>query len=114
MAKTPEAKVKDKIKGLLKQVGAYYTMPVMTGMASNGTPDFVVCHCCQFIGIEAKAAGGKPTELQKVRLREIMAAGGIALVINERNLPLLVDVLALCSTGNWSGARMLSNLHEWL
>lgn len=105
MAKTPEAKVKDKIKALCKKHDAYYTMPVMTGMASNGTPDILVCHNGLFAGVEAKAGKGKPTKLQMVRLVEIRRAGGTALVINEDNLELLESFL--------THPRVLDNLDDW-
>lgn len=93
MAKTPEAKVKDKIKALLKKYGCYYAMPVMTGMATNGTPDFLVCANGRFLGIEAKAGRGKTTALQEVRLQEIRDAGGIAIVVNELTLGKLEKLL---------------------
>ncbi len=48
---TPESKVKDKIKAQCKARGAYYAMPVMGGMASNGTPDFLICYKGQFIAV---------------------------------------------------------------
>ena len=99
MANTPEGKVKDKIKRLLKQAGAYYTMPVMTGMATNGTPDFAVCHQCRYLAIEAKAGDGVPTELQWARLREVDRAGGDTMVINESNLDVLDAYLANPSAG---------------
>ena len=89
MAMTPEVKVKAKIKALLKQYGAYYTMPVMNGMATNGTPDFAVCDTGRYLGLEAKAGKGKPTKLQWARLAEIEAAGGCTMVINETNLEVL-------------------------
>ena len=89
MAATPEKKVKDQIKALCKKHGAYYVMPVMTGYASNGTPDFLLCHGGYFAGVEAKAGKGKPTKLQMIRLVEIVRSGGTALVINEGNLDLL-------------------------
>ena len=89
MATTPEKKVKDKIKAICKEHGAYYAMPVMQGMASNGTPDILVCYRGYFAGVEAKAGKGKPTKLQLVRLHEILDAGGTALVINENNLDAL-------------------------
>jgi|SRR5690554_3523548 len=105
MAATPEKKVKDKIKALCKQYGAYYTMPVMTGMATNGTPDILVCCAGVFAGVEAKAGKGKPTKLQMVRLREIRDAGGTALIINENNLDVLERWLAL--------PGKTDNLDEW-
>ncbi len=92
MAKTPEGKVKDAIKALCKARGAYYAMPVMAGMASNGTPDFLICYKGVFIAVEAKAGKGTTTALQKVRLREIAAAGGTALVVNESGVSDLADV----------------------
>jgi hypothetical protein len=94
MATTPEGKVKDQIKKLLKKYGAYYTMPVMTGMATNGTPDFAVCHQGLYLAIEAKAdSTGAPTELQWVRLREVERAGGDTMVIHAGNLEVLEKYL---------------------
>lgn len=92
MAKTPEGKVKDSIKVLCKARGAYYAMPVMAGMASNGTPDFLICYKGAFIAVEAKAGKGTTTALQKVRLREIAAAGGTAMVVNESSIEDLANV----------------------
>lgn len=106
MAQTPEKKVKDQIKRRIKDAGGYYAMPVMVGMAQNGTPDFLVCVGGQFAGVEAKAGKGKPTKLQLVRLREILDAGGTALVINEQNMDQLEG---------WLHAPhvQVSNIEEW-
>lgn len=93
MAQTPEKRVKDKIKKLITEFGGYYTMPVMTGMGSNGTPDILACVDGRFLGIEAKAGKGRPTKLQLLRLREIYAAGGSALIINENELHKLRAIL---------------------
>ena len=90
---TPESKVKDKIKAICKARGAYYAMPVMGGMASNGTPDFLICYKGRFIAIEAKAGKGKPTALQLVRLKEIDKAGGTAVIINEDNITSFSEIL---------------------
>ena len=84
-----EKNVKDKVKKLCKEYGAYYAMPVMKGMAQNGTPDLLICHRGLFIGCETKYKYGKPSALQIARLHEIQRAGGIAVVINERNIELL-------------------------
>ena len=90
---TPESKVKDKIKAICKERGAYYAMPVMGGMASNGTPDFLICYKGLFIAIEAKAGKGKPTALQLVRLKEISKADGVAMIVNEDSIKSFVEVL---------------------
>lgn len=94
MASTKENLVKKKIKALLKAHGAYFTMPVMTGMATNGTPDFSICHAGRYLAIEAKAGDNAPTELQWVRLREVERAGGSTMVIHEDNMRLLEAWLA--------------------
>lgn len=94
MATTKEGLVKKKIRALLKQHGAYYTMPVMTGMATNGTPDFSICVSGRYLAIEAKAEeSGAPTELQWVRLREVERAGGDTMVIHAGNLDVLETYL---------------------
>ena len=89
---TPEAKVKKKVRGTLKALGAYYVMPVTSGYGSSGAPDFLVCWRSLFFGIECKAGKNKPTALQFQNLTKITAAGGISLVVNEENMN---DVLTL-------------------
>ena len=88
MATTPEAKVKAKIKAILKAHNAYYAMPIGSGYGNSGVPDFLVCLNGEFLAIEAKAGKGVPTALQLKNLREIEAAGGRTLIINEESLKL--------------------------
>jgi Holliday junction resolvase len=90
MAQTPEAKVKAKIKAILKAHGAYYAMPIGTGYGSSGVPDFLVCLNGEFLAIEAKAGKGTTTALQEKNLRQIEEAGGRTLVVNEETLELKV------------------------
>ena len=73
---TPEGKVKEKIKRLLKHHGAWYYLPVSMGMGQHGIPDFVCCYKGKMFGIEAKAEGKKPTALQMKQKSLIEAAGG--------------------------------------
>jgi hypothetical protein len=93
MAQTPEAKVKAKIKTILKTHGVYYAMPIGTGLGNSGVPDFLVCHNGKFLGIEAKAGKGKTTALQEKNLRDIDRAGGLTLVITEENIDVLEMML---------------------
>jgi hypothetical protein len=86
---TPERKVKDKVKKVLKELGAYYAMPATGGYGSSGVPDFLVCYRGRFIGLECKANGGKATALQEKNLEDIRKNGGTALVINESNVDAL-------------------------
>ena len=90
---TPEAKVKKKVREFLKSTGAYYAMPVATGFASSGVPDFLVCKEGLFYGIECKANGNKPTALQLKNLDDIRKAGGVALVIDETNVDQLKEFI---------------------
>ena len=85
MADTPEAKVKERIRNLLKAHGAYWHSPVQNGM---GTPalDFHVCHKGRYAGIEAKAPTKHLTPRQEITRREIGRAGGVVFVIGEIDL----------------------------
>jgi hypothetical protein len=93
MAATPESKVKDKIKAILKKHGIYYAMPIGTGYGNSGVPDFLCCVAGHFLAIEAKAGKGKTTALQDKHLAQIGAQGGTAMVVNETNLEDLDNLL---------------------
>lgn len=83
---TPEAKVKAKVHAKLKAAGAYAVNYIGGMYANAGTPDILACINGRFVGIECKAGANKPTLIQLKNLRDIEAAGGVALVINEANL----------------------------
>lgn len=95
MATTPEGKVKNIIKAVLKSKGIYYAMPIGTGYGNSGVPDFLCCVGGRFVGIEAKANGGKTTALQEKNLQEIQNSGGISFIIDEHNVTALFGYLAL-------------------
>lgn len=90
---TPEGKVKDKVKKVLKELKAYYVMPATGGYGVSGAPDFLVCYDGQFFGIECKANGNQPTALQTKHLTDIRDAGGKAIVIHEENVSSLKDFI---------------------
>jgi len=98
---TPEKAVKIKIQAILKDLGAYYAMPIGTGYGNAGVPDFLICLNGSFIAIEAKAGKGKTTALQEKNLRLIREAGGCALIVNEDNLPELRSLLLEQMKSNW-------------
>jgi hypothetical protein len=83
---TPEGKVKEAVKKLLKKYKCYYVMPMTRGMGSSGAPDFLVCAGGRFVGVETKAGAARPTQLQLANLQAIESAKGVSLVINESNL----------------------------
>lgn len=79
---TPEGKVKEKVKKLLKQYGAYWHMPVQNGMGAPSL-DFVCCHKGRFFAIETKAGSKGMTERQAYTRSQIVAAGGTVFLVNE-------------------------------
>lgn len=85
MARTPEGKVKDDVKKVLKEFGIWYYMPVQNGMGRVGIPDFVCCDNGRFLTIETKAPGktGSLTENQLRVTQEINAAGGATIVTDN-------------------------------
>jgi hypothetical protein len=89
MAQTPEGKVKDKIKKILKAHNIYFAMPMGTGYGNAGVPDFLCCFDGKFIAIEAKANGGKVTALQQKNLSDIERSRGMAWVVDEDNIHVL-------------------------
>ena len=88
MAQTPEGKVKDKIKKILKAHNIYFAMPMGTGYGNAGVPDFLCCMNGKFLAVEAKANGGQVTKLQEKNLHDIEASGGMAWAVNETNIHL--------------------------
>ena len=86
---TPEKKVKLKVKQILKDIGAYHCMPTTGGYGASGVPDIIACYQGKFIGIECKANGNKPTDLQQKNLTDILNSLGQSLVIDENNIDML-------------------------
>ena len=65
------------------------------GMGKHGIPDYNICCKGLFIGVEAKSGPDKkPTARQKLQLNQILAAGGVSMVIHSDNLHELEDLLA--------------------
>lgn len=85
MAQTPEGKVKDGIKKVLKAKGIWFYMPVAGPFSAHGIPDFVCIWNGRFLGVEAKAKGkiNDTTPNQERVIKEINQHGGIALVVDD-------------------------------
>ena len=93
MAQTPEKKVKAQVVEVLKAHGVYYFFPATYGMGRSGVPDIICCYKGRFLAIECKAGAGKTTALQDRELAAIKAAGGVQMVVNEKNLGELAVLL---------------------
>jgi len=97
---TPEGKVKDAIKRVLRARGTWFYMPVQNGLGVHGIPDFVCCHPVlitedmvgktlgAFVGIEAKAVGKErnTSAHQKMVIAQINEHGGLAFVTSDAEI----------------------------
>lgn len=54
-------------------------------MSRRGVPDLLICYKGQFVAIELKIEGEKPTKLQALKLDEIKVAGGLAFYTTPSN-----------------------------
>lgn len=85
MAQTPEGKVKDAVKKLLKSRGIWFFMPAANGFGKVGVPDIICCADGKFLAIETKAPGKRnnTTPNQERCIDEIRGAKGWALVVDD-------------------------------
>ena len=82
-----EAEVKQRVKRILDEAGAYWYMVVPTGYGRRGVPDFLVCHRGKFLAVETKRENiSTPSPHQAREMRSIKAAQGETLLINAENL----------------------------
>jgi len=92
MASTPEKRVKDKLKKLLKDYpDAYAYWPVSTGFGKT-TLDVLGCYRGRFFEVETKAPGKKPTLRQQVELESIGRAMGKTFVITGTDSPVFEEL----------------------
>lgn len=107
---TPESKVKKRVVDVLKGYGIYHFYPVTSGYGRSGVPDIVGCWRGRFIGIECKAKGGKPTALQTKNLVDIANEGGVAIIVDEDSIGVLV--LAF-ETWHTNGIPPAGRIFDW-
>ena len=77
-----EKRVKERVKRILRNHGAWWHMPVQRGHGAPGL-DFHVCHHGRFLGIETKRPGKSPTPRQELTMEAIKGARGHVLVFGE-------------------------------
>lgn len=93
MAKTPEGEVKDQVRKVLDEMGAYYFFPAANGYGRTGIPDVIACVGGHFVGIECKAGSKQPTALQQRELDNIEKAEGTGILVNADNISNLKNIL---------------------
>lgn len=81
---TPEGRVKAMVNRRLAAYPAIYRfMPVQNGMGAPSL-DILLCVVGQFLAIETKAPGKKPTPRQETTIAAIRAAGGKVFVVDDK------------------------------
>lgn len=84
MATTPEGRVKNRLKYMLKNHNVWFYMPQAGPFGRAGIPDFLLIVEGRFVGVECKAGRSKrPTALQRVAMEEIENAGGKCFVVYD-------------------------------
>jgi hypothetical protein len=85
MANTPEGRVKEHVKKVLKANDIWYFMPAANGYGKVGVPDFICCWDGKFLAIETKAPGKRDqtTANQKMQILQIQTANGWAIVVDD-------------------------------
>lgn len=82
---TPENRVKRAINKVLNHYLESYVFKSVPFGYGPSTLDYLVCHYGLFISIEAKRAGGRPTDRQKMIIDAIERAGGVHFTVSNSN-----------------------------
>lgn len=94
---TPEGKIKADIKAYLDDIGAFWSMIKGGAHSKPGDPDMVACYRGRYIGIEAKTPTGVQSEIQKLREKQITAAGGTYIL--ARSVDDVIDTIEALNDG---------------
>ena len=95
-----ESQLVSQIKNYLKTKGAYCEKIFGGGFQSAGIPDIIACYRGYFVAIEVKSPTGKgrASDIQKLKIRAIREAGGVAFITD--NIEDVERVLNFIDNGN--------------
>ncbi|RKD25230.1 VRR-NUC domain-containing protein [Caminicella sporogenes DSM 14501] len=101
------------IKFLKSQPNTWFFKVFGGGYQRAGIPDLICCINGVFIAIELKGDNGKPTEIQKMNIRNINAAGGIGVILYPegfKKFKKLIKEVNSCSlaSAGWSALKNAS------
>jgi hypothetical protein len=83
MPRQPEAKLVTAVQKLVRDAGGYCAK-IHGGdnpFQAVGIPDLLCCIYGRYVGLETKLPGEKLSKMQRLTLREIYEAGGVAAVV---------------------------------
>ena len=95
-----ESQLTSQIKNLLKSKGAYCEKIFGGGYQASGIPDILCCYRGYFLAIEIKSPTGKgrASDIQKLKIKAIRDAGGVAFITD--NIEDVERVLKFIDDGN--------------
>ena len=90
----------NRIKGFLKEQGCWH-IKYWGGAAytKSGIPDILACCKGSFLGIEVKAARGRPSALQLYNLRKIDESGGYGILLYPGDYPAFQELIRCIKSG---------------
>lgn len=88
-----EAHVKAAVKKLLTDAEWFWWMPPSNAYGRSGISDFHALKAGQFLAIETKFGSNTPTAMQVEFLKSVAVHDGWYLVVNEKNLDVLDELL---------------------
>lgn len=95
-----EKDVKDVVRKILDRLGVFHFMPPSNVYATVGISDILVVADGKAIAIETKVGYNKPTAQQLAFGKRWSDAGGLFLVINDKNIKEKIDLLVKYIRGN--------------
>lgn len=80
-----ESQLTSQIKNFLKTKGCYCEKIFGGGFQASGIPDILCCYKGLFVAIEVKSPThkGRASDIQKLKIRAIRNAGGIAFITDS-------------------------------
>lgn len=77
-----------KIRRFLESNGCYVVKQFGCAFSKAGVPDLLCCINGHFVGVEIKAANGRPSALQELNIKKIIDAHGHALILYPKDFEL--------------------------
>lgn len=73
-----ESNFQEQVEKLIRSKGGYRVKVHVSAFQDQGTPDILCCYLGRFVAFELKVDGNHLSDIQKIRIRQIKHAGGIA------------------------------------
>jgi len=76
-----EKNFENRLKKFLEDEGCWFVKFFANAYTKSGIPDLLVCCNGSFVAVEVKAPNGKPSELQKMNIKNIIEQGGWGVIL---------------------------------